>query len=97
MVGPFGVVVAGGSATPAAAVLARGSWLQTSSPCPNEELLSGQAAFDVVLSDMAPDTNGHPRDRSGTRSAALVEEALGRAERLLAPLGAFLAKGVSEP
>jgi 23S rRNA (uridine2552-2'-O)-methyltransferase len=55
------------------------------------ELLGDLAAFDVVLSDMAPDTTG-VRATDQARSAALVEEALGRAERLLAPGGAFVAK-----
>jgi 23S rRNA (uridine2552-2'-O)-methyltransferase len=55
------------------------------------ELLGGLRAYDVVLSDMAPDTTGI-RSADQARSAALVEEALGRAERLLAPGGAFVAK-----
>jgi 23S rRNA (uridine2552-2'-O)-methyltransferase len=55
------------------------------------ELLGELAAFDVVLSDMAPNTTGI-RATDQARSAALVEEALGRAERLLAPGGAFVAK-----
>jgi 23S rRNA (uridine2552-2'-O)-methyltransferase len=55
------------------------------------ELLGDLAAFDVVLSDMAPNTTGI-RATDQARSAALVEEALGRAERLLAPGGAFVAK-----
>ena len=58
---------------------------------PDEELLDGQRAYDVVLSDMAPDTTGI-RSADQARSAALVEEALARAERLLAPGGAFVAK-----
>jgi 23S rRNA (uridine2552-2'-O)-methyltransferase len=62
----------------------------------DEEVLCGQAAFDVVLSDMAPDTTGI-RATDQARSAALVEEALGRAERLLAPLGAFVAKVFQSP
>jgi 23S rRNA (uridine2552-2'-O)-methyltransferase len=62
----------------------------------DEELLCGQAAFDVVLSDMAPDTTGI-RATDQARSAALVEEALSRAERLLAPLGAFVAKVFQSP
>ena len=62
----------------------------------DEELLCGQAAFDVVLSDMAPDTTGI-RATDQARSAALVEEALGRAERLLAPLGGFVAKVFQSP
>jgi len=57
----------------------------------DEELLCGLAAYDVVLSDMAPDTTGI-RATDQARSANLVEEALNRAERLLAPLGAFVAK-----
>jgi len=44
-----------------------------------------------VLSDMAPNTTG-VRATDQARSAALVEEALARAERLLAPGGAFVAK-----
>ncbi|HEY2903388.1 MAG TPA: RlmE family RNA methyltransferase [Polyangia bacterium] len=55
------------------------------------ELLGDTAAFDVVLSDMAPDTIGI-RATDQARSAALFEEALGRAERLLAPGGGFVGK-----
>jgi 23S rRNA (uridine2552-2'-O)-methyltransferase len=58
---------------------------------PDAELLGSLAAFDVVLSDMAPNTTG-VRATDQARSAALVEEALARAERLLAPGGAFVAK-----
>ena len=57
----------------------------------DEELLAGQRAYDLVLSDMAPDTTGI-RSADQARSAGLVEEALGRAERLLAPGGGFVAK-----
>jgi 23S rRNA (uridine2552-2'-O)-methyltransferase len=57
----------------------------------DEELRGDLAAFDVVLSDMAPDTTGI-RATDQARSAALFEEALGRAERLLAPAGAFVGK-----
>ena len=41
----------------------------------DEELLCGLAAYDVVLSDMAPDTTGI-RATDQARSANLVEEAL---------------------
>jgi 23S rRNA (uridine2552-2'-O)-methyltransferase len=58
---------------------------------PDSELLGNLAAFDVVLSDMAPNTTG-VRATDQARSASLVEEALARAERLLAPGGAFVAK-----
>jgi 23S rRNA (uridine2552-2'-O)-methyltransferase len=62
----------------------------------DEELLCGLPAYDVVLSDMAPDTTGI-RGTDQARSARLVEEALARAERLLAPLGAFVAKVFQSP
>jgi 23S rRNA (uridine2552-2'-O)-methyltransferase len=62
----------------------------------DEELRADLAAFDVVLSDMAPDTTG-VRATDQARSARLVEEALGRAERLLAPAGAFVAKVFQSP
>jgi 23S rRNA (uridine2552-2'-O)-methyltransferase len=55
------------------------------------ELLGELKAFDVVLSDMAPNTTGI-RATDQARSAALVEEALARAERLLAPTGSFVGK-----
>ena len=58
---------------------------------PDAELLGPLAAFDVVLSDMAPNTTGI-RATDQARSAALFEEALSRAERLLAPGGAFVGK-----
>jgi 23S rRNA (uridine2552-2'-O)-methyltransferase len=62
----------------------------------DEELLCGLAAYDVVLSDMAPDTTGI-RATDQARSANLVREALSRAERLLAPLGSFVAKIFQSP
>jgi 23S rRNA (uridine2552-2'-O)-methyltransferase len=58
---------------------------------PDAELLGTLRAFDVVLSDMAPDTTGI-RSADQARSAALVSEALARAIRLLAPGGAFVCK-----
>lgn len=57
----------------------------------DQELLGELRAFDVVLSDMAPDTTGF-RGVDQARSANLFEEALARAERLLAPAGAFVGK-----
>jgi 23S rRNA (uridine2552-2'-O)-methyltransferase len=57
----------------------------------DEELRGELAAFDAVLSDMAPDTTGI-RSTDQARSAALFEEALGRAERMLAPAGSFVGK-----
>jgi 23S rRNA (uridine2552-2'-O)-methyltransferase len=45
---------------------------------------------------MAPDTTGI-RATDQARSANLVAEALSRAERLLAPLGAFVAKIFQSP
>jgi 23S rRNA (uridine2552-2'-O)-methyltransferase len=58
---------------------------------PDADLLGDLPAFDVVLSDMAPDTTGI-RATDQARSAALFEEALARAERLLSPGGAFVGK-----
>jgi 23S rRNA (uridine2552-2'-O)-methyltransferase len=57
----------------------------------DQQLLDGLTAFDVVLSDMAPDTTGI-RSVDQARSANLVTEALARAVRLLAPGGHFVAK-----
>jgi 23S rRNA (uridine2552-2'-O)-methyltransferase len=57
----------------------------------DEELLGDLKAFDVVLSDMAPDTTGI-RSADQARSANLFEEALKRAVHLLAPAGSFVGK-----
>jgi 23S rRNA (uridine2552-2'-O)-methyltransferase len=62
----------------------------------DDQVLCGLVAYDVVLSDMAPDTTGI-RAVDQARSANLVLEALGRAERLLAPAGAFVAKVFQSP
>jgi 23S rRNA (uridine2552-2'-O)-methyltransferase len=91
VVGPHGAVVGIdrdplAQALPGARVL-RGDIYATA----DAELLGDLTAFDVVLSDMAPDTTG-VRATDQARSAALFEEALARAERLLAPTGAFVGK-----
>jgi 23S rRNA (uridine2552-2'-O)-methyltransferase len=55
------------------------------------ELKGDLAAFDVVLSDMAPDTTG-VRSLDQARSEALFERALAIAEETLAPGGHFVGK-----
>jgi 23S rRNA (uridine2552-2'-O)-methyltransferase len=55
------------------------------------ELRGGLPAFDVVLSDMAPDTSGI-RSMDQARSEALFERALDIAVATLAPGGAFVGK-----
>ena len=55
------------------------------------ELRGPLAAFDVVLSDMAPDTSGI-RSLDQARSEALFERALELATLLLAPGGNFVGK-----
>lgn len=56
-----------------------------------QELLGELAAFDVVLSDMAPDTIG-VRHVDQARSEALFERALDIASATLAPGGGFVGK-----
>ena len=56
-----------------------------------KELLGELPAFDVVLSDMAPDTSGI-RSLDQARSEALFERALELAVKLLAPGGNFVGK-----
>jgi 23S rRNA (uridine2552-2'-O)-methyltransferase len=56
-----------------------------------EELLGELPAFDVVLSDMAPDTTG-VRTTDQARSEGLFELALDLAEKVLSPTGGFVAK-----
>lgn len=53
--------------------------------------LEARAPFDVVMSDMAPNTTGH-RGTDQARSALLYEEALEVAKRYLAPGGSFIVK-----
>jgi 23S rRNA (uridine2552-2'-O)-methyltransferase len=55
------------------------------------ELLGDLTHFDVVLSDMAPDTTG-VRLVDQARSEALFERALDLADQLLAPGGHFVGK-----
>lgn len=56
-----------------------------------KELLGDLTAFDVVLSDMAPDTSGI-RSLDQARSEALFERALDIATQTLAPGGNFVGK-----
>src|SRR5688572_5471990 len=56
-----------------------------------KELLGELRAFDVVLSDMAPDTTGI-RNVDQARSEGLFERALDLAEATLAPTGDFVGK-----
>lgn len=56
-----------------------------------EELRGELAGFDVVLSDMAPDTSG-VRHLDQARSEGLFERALDLAEVLLVPGGHFVGK-----
>ena len=56
-----------------------------------EELRGELPAFDVVLSDMAPDTSGI-RNLDQARSEALFERALEIAQAVLAPGGNFVGK-----
>jgi 23S rRNA (uridine2552-2'-O)-methyltransferase len=91
MVGPHGAVVGLDRQPLPQAVAGARALVGDVFTIPDGELLGELRAFDVVLSDMAPDTTGI-RGTDQARSAALVEEALARAERLLAPGGAFVAK-----
>ena len=56
-----------------------------------KQLLGDLPAFDVVLSDMAPDTTGI-RNMDQARSEALFERALEIAQLVLAPGGNFVGK-----
>ncbi len=58
---------------------------------PPAELLGELKAFDVVMSDMAPDTSGI-RQVDQARSEALFERALDLAIEMLAPGGNFVGK-----
>jgi 23S rRNA (uridine2552-2'-O)-methyltransferase len=63
---------------------------------PDVELLGALKAFDVVLSDMAPDTTGI-RSTDQARSRGSSRRPSARAERLLAPGGAFVGKLFQSP
>ncbi len=56
-----------------------------------KELLGDLPSFDIVLSDMAPDTSGI-RSMDQARSEALFERALDIASQVLAPGGHFVGK-----
>jgi 23S rRNA (uridine2552-2'-O)-methyltransferase len=71
----------------AGARLLVGDIFETAAP----DLLGTLEAFDVVLSDMAPDTTGI-RHVDQARSEALFERALEIAEQTLAPNGRFVGK-----
>ena len=58
---------------------------------PPAQLLGELKAFDVVMSDMAPDTSGI-RQVDQARSEALFERALDLAIEMLAPSGNFVGK-----
>ena len=61
-----------------------------------KELLGELPAFDVVMSDMAPDTSG-VRSMDQARSEALFERALEIAQLTLAPGGNFVGKVFQGP
>ena len=91
-VGPHGALVgidrlALDGGPPAGARVIVGDVLEVST----EELLGQLPAFDVVLSDMAPNTTGI-RHVDQARSEVLFERALDLAEATLAPGGNFVAK-----
>lgn len=56
-----------------------------------EAELAARAPFQVVMSDMAPNTTGH-RGTDQARSALLYEEALEVAQQYLEPGGSFIVK-----
>lgn len=55
------------------------------------ELIASKGEFDIVMSDMAPNTIGN-RHSDSARSAALAETALFLADKLLKKGGVFIAK-----
>ena len=73
----------------AGAEVLRADFLDEAAPALIREALAGQA--DIVLSDMAPPSTGHP-GADHLRVMALLEAALGFAGEVLAPGGAFVCK-----
>ncbi|MDW3207722.1 MAG: RlmE family RNA methyltransferase [Alphaproteobacteria bacterium] len=71
------------------AVLLVGDFMDDDAPDRLKAELGGQA--DIVLSDMAANTTGHPQT-DHLRIVALVETAYAFAQEVLAPGGAFVAK-----
>ena len=67
----------------------RADFLDEATPSVIRDLLAGPA--DVVLSDMAPPSTGHPA-ADHLRIVALLEAALEFAAEVLAPAGAFVCK-----
>ena len=73
----------------AGAEVLRADFLDEAAPALIRDALAGQA--DIVLSDMAPPSTGHP-GADHLRVMALLEAALGFAGEVLAPGGAFVCK-----
>ncbi|WP_421878517.1 RlmE family RNA methyltransferase [Pacificispira sp.] len=71
------------------AILMTGDFMDDDAPDRLKSALGGQA--DIVLSDMAANTTGHPKT-DHLRIVALVETAYAFAQEVLAPGGAFVAK-----
>jgi 23S rRNA (uridine2552-2'-O)-methyltransferase len=67
------------------------SFLQGDALSLDNEILARNAPYDVVLSDMAPNTTGN-RLGDQTRSFELFMRALAVAEKLLKPGGGFVGK-----
>lgn len=68
-----------------------GSFVQGDALSIDDALLATHAPYDVVLSDMAPNTTGN-RLGDQTRSFELFMRALAVADKLLAPGGSFVGK-----
>jgi 23S rRNA (uridine2552-2'-O)-methyltransferase len=90
-VGPAGTVVAVDLQDLSVALSANARVVRADVFALDPSELAAGAAFDVVLSDMAPKTTGQ-RHRDQLRSHDLYLRALAIAEQLLAPGGAFVGK-----